>query len=323
MTGERDLRSEDRQLLLDAIMAAQDALVICYTGADEHTGAPRPPAVPLDEVLDAVSRTAGEVPAEVRAQVLTRHPLQPYDARNFHADGPAESAAPTFSFDRTAEAGALAALGERHVGPILPVDAADAAEHKAPAADLNLADLKAFFAHPVRAFLRNRLQIGVPLEQEETLNAIPIELDALAKWDVGDRLLREVVAGRDPVGLMTAEQLRGTLPPGQLGDVDFRRITTEVQALVNQTDALRDGTPRTIDVSIELGNGRLLTGTVAGVFGTRIVSVGYSSLRAKQRSDVVAGSARSDGGVSRRALDRARGRQGPRRAHPRSCRTAR
>lgn len=280
MTGERDLRSEDRQLLLDAIMAAQDALVICYTGADEHTGAPRPPAVPLDEVLDAVSRTAGEVPAEVRAQVLTRHPLQPYDARNFHASG-LQSAAPTFSFDRTAEAGALAALGERHVVPSFL--STPLKPSKSPAADLNLADLKAFFSHPVRAFLRNRLQIGVPMEQEETLNAIPIELDALAKWDVGDRLLREVVAGRDPVGLMTAEQLRGTLPPGQLGDVDFRRITTEVQALVNQTDALRKGTPRTIDVSIELGNGRLLTGTVAGVFGTRIVSVGYSSLRARQR----------------------------------------
>ncbi|NKE29713.1 exodeoxyribonuclease V subunit gamma, partial [Mycobacterium tuberculosis] len=38
MTGERDIRSEDRQLLLDAIGAATQTLVITYTGADERTG---------------------------------------------------------------------------------------------------------------------------------------------------------------------------------------------------------------------------------------------------------------------------------------------
>ena len=56
--GERDPRSEDRQLFLDAICAAEDHLVITYTGADERTGAPVPPAVPLGELLDALDRTA-------------------------------------------------------------------------------------------------------------------------------------------------------------------------------------------------------------------------------------------------------------------------
>ena len=38
MTGERDIRSEDRQLLLDAIGAATEKLVITYTGANEYSG---------------------------------------------------------------------------------------------------------------------------------------------------------------------------------------------------------------------------------------------------------------------------------------------
>jgi exonuclease V gamma subunit len=58
VTGERDVRSEDRQLLLDAILAAQEHLVITYTGADPHSGARRPPAVPLGELLDALDATA-------------------------------------------------------------------------------------------------------------------------------------------------------------------------------------------------------------------------------------------------------------------------
>ena len=53
MTGERDIRSEDRQLLLDAIGAATGNLVITYTGANEYSGQRRPPAVPLAELLDA------------------------------------------------------------------------------------------------------------------------------------------------------------------------------------------------------------------------------------------------------------------------------
>jgi exodeoxyribonuclease V gamma subunit len=327
MTGERDQRSEDRQLLLDAIMSARDGLVICYTGADEHTGAIRPPAVPVDEILDAVSRTTSADPLSARDHVLTRHPLQPHDARNFRPDGIRPSPY-AFSFDHSAVAGGRAGAGERRpvpaflptpLPPMFARSSGRADPHRADPhrADLNLADLKAFLAHPVRGFLRHRLQVGVPLERDVLLNSIPVELDALEKWDIGDRLLREVVAGRDPVGLMTAEQLRGTLPPGQLGDADFRRITADVQALVDQTAPLRVGSSRAIDVSIDLGGGRLLTGTVSGVYGSRIVSVGYSSLRAKQRLmswlDLVALSAGfPDQSWTAHAVGKARG--GPTRA---------
>ncbi len=52
--GERDVRSEDRQLFLDAIMSASERLVITYTGFNESTGRSRPPSVPLREFLDVV-----------------------------------------------------------------------------------------------------------------------------------------------------------------------------------------------------------------------------------------------------------------------------
>ena len=51
LTGERDPRSEDRQLLLDATLAATETLVITYTGANEFSGQDRPPAVPVGELL--------------------------------------------------------------------------------------------------------------------------------------------------------------------------------------------------------------------------------------------------------------------------------
>ena len=83
------------------MLAARETLVITYTGANEHSGAARPPAVPLGELLDALDRTTA---APVRDSVLVRHPLQPYDARNFER-GRLREPGP-FSFDAAALAGA-------------------------------------------------------------------------------------------------------------------------------------------------------------------------------------------------------------------------
>lgn len=269
LTGERDARSEDRQLLLDAVLAATERLVITYSGADEQSGARRPPAVPLGEILDAADRTTA---APVRDRVETRHPLQPYDARNFAPERP-------FSFDAAALAGARSAWSVRRepppllTGPLPP----------RPREDVSLQDLKAFLAHPVRTFLRERLDVATPFEPDDLADAIPVTLDSLEKWQVGDRLLRELLAGQDPVAVMTAEQLAGTLPPGGLGRAALNEVVEECQRLWARTVDVRQGERRSVDVDVDLGDGRRLTGTVPGVYGSRVVSLGYSRLNYRQR----------------------------------------
>ncbi|MEI5673160.1 MULTISPECIES: exodeoxyribonuclease V subunit gamma [unclassified Nocardioides] len=269
LTGERDARSEDRQLLLDAVMAATEALVITYTGADEQSGARRPPAVPLGEILDAADRTTA---APVREQVLTRHPLQPYDARNFARPRP-------FSFDTAALAGARSAWSVRHEPP--PLISAPLPER--PRDDVSLQELRGFLGHPVRAFLRERLDVAAPFEPDDLADAIPVTLDSLDKWKVGDHLLSELLAGQDAAAVMTAEQLRGTLPPGALGTSALTDVVEECQRLWARSAQVREGERRSVDVDVDLGDGRRLTGTVAGVYGTRVVSLGYSRLKARQR----------------------------------------
>ncbi len=279
MTGERDVRSEDRQLLLDAVQAAGERLVVTCTGADEHTGAPRPPAVPLGEILDALDRTAA---APVRDHVLVRHPLQPHDARNFDPAGGLEPGRRrAFSFDASARAGAQAAAEAAPGATAEPFLTAPLPPRREQ--EVSLAELKQFFDHPARVFLRSRLGVSTPLPADEVSDAIPVDLDALELWGVGDRLLREVVAGADPVAVMTAEQLRGTLPPGGLGTRALETVAEESQRLYARTTDLRSPPARSVDVEVDLGGGRRLTGTVTGVHGTRVVSLGYSRLKARQR----------------------------------------
>ena len=79
MTGERDIRSEDRQLLLDAIGAATEKLVITYTGANEYSGQQRPPPCRWSNCSTPSTSPRRQ---KVRGTIVVEHPLQPFDIRN-------------------------------------------------------------------------------------------------------------------------------------------------------------------------------------------------------------------------------------------------
>jgi exodeoxyribonuclease V gamma subunit len=272
MTGERDIRSEDRQLLLDAICAATETLVITYTGADEHTGAPRPPSVPVAELLDALDRTTQQ---PVRERILVEHPLQPFDIRNV-TPGELVPGRP-FTFDPAALVAARAAAGDRHPRPSfftgpLPGPAQD---------DVALADLVAFFRDPIKGFFR-ALDYALPWEVDEVKDEMPVEIDNLEQWASGDRMLRDMLRGMDPGRATEAEWRRGTLPPGQLGWRKAKEIRAQAAALAAEALRLRGGASDAYDVDVPLDDRRRLTGTVSPVFGTRTVSVTYSRLGGKR-----------------------------------------
>ncbi len=282
LAGERDRRSEDRQLLLDAVLAAQEHLVVIYTGADERTNSVRAPAVPLGEILDVVDATVrihDQRPA--REQVVVHHPLQPFDARNFQA-GALGAAAHPFSFDRSALAGAVNAIRRREpVGSFLT--GALPAPETAREATLELDALIGFLEHPVRGFLRQRLGVTAAGESDELDDSLTTDLGGLDRWAIGDRWLRARLAGAEEQACTQAEWRRGELPPGALGQrllVEVREIS---EAILAAGAADRIGPARSVDVAVPLPSGRLLVGTVGGVHGDVVSRTVYSNLAAKHR----------------------------------------
>ncbi|OCB37856.1 exodeoxyribonuclease V subunit gamma [Mycobacterium malmoense] len=271
MTGERDIRSEDRQLLLDAIGAATEKLVITYTGANEYSGQPRPPAVPLAELLDTLDITTA---GRVRDRIVVAHPLQPFDIRNVIPGGLVPGV--PFSFDPTVLRAARAATGERGEkprfisGPLPPP----------PAGDVILADLVGFFKDPVKGFFR-ALEFTLPRDVDGVQDAMPVDLDGLEEWTVGDRMLGDILRGWTPDDARQAEWRRGTLPPGQLGWRTATDIRDQAALLAAAAREHRGPDASAYDVDIDLGSGRRLTGTVSPVYGDRLVSVTYSKLDGK------------------------------------------
>lgn len=276
LTGERDVRSEDRQLLLDAVMSATEHLVITYAGADEVSGRTRPPAVPLGELLDALDLTAGGA-SEAAA---TRHPLQAFDARNFRPGG--LGAPGVFSFDPAARD---AALRSRETAVEVP-RIADLELPPMPTGDVDLAQLGAFLRHPVREFCRRRLDLEVFETDDEVLDTMPVELDNLQLWGVGDRMLRDRLHGVSAPDALHMEWRRGILPPGRLGWRRAQEISGIVEAIAAVGFASREHRPGdSRDVDIDLRDGRRLRGTVADLYGDRVVSVSYSSIGPRHQLD--------------------------------------
>lgn len=270
MTGERDIRSEDRQLLLDAIGAATQTLVITYTGADERTGQPRPPAVPLAELLDALDQTTS---APVRERILVTHPLQPFDRKNVTP-------------------GAL--LGAAvHVRP--------RRARRRPGRRREALSTNGFHLRSAARTTRGRRDAGGParLLQGSGQGVLPGAglHAALGRrhrrgLDTGPgRRLGRVDGGRADVARhaprpaprrrrslrMASRHVAARAPRRATGEGNRNRARDLAAAAL----AHRDGHGQAHDVDVDLGDGRRLSGTVTPVFGGRTVSVTYSKLAPK------------------------------------------
>jgi exodeoxyribonuclease V gamma subunit len=273
--GDRNPRTEDRQMLLDALLAATDRLIVTYTGKDERTNTPRPPAVPVGELLDTIAATVqtGD------AGVVVAHPLQPFDPHNFIRGALVPER--NWSFDAVTLEGARAlTLPRAQPGPFLakPLEPVTA-----PVIEID--DLVRFGRHPVRAFLRRRLRISVADYSDEIADDLSVELDGLGKWGVGQRLLDARLAGIDGRTAILAEIARGTLPPGVLGQPVIDAVFPIVGAIVAEAEqrVAATGATASIDVRVHLPDGRLLSGTVPDVSGDVLRTVTYSRIAAKHR----------------------------------------
>ncbi|WP_081596454.1 exodeoxyribonuclease V subunit gamma, partial [Cellulomonas massiliensis] len=284
LVGERDPRAEDRQLFLDAVTSATEHLVVLYSGFDERTGAARPPAVPVAELLDAVdAAVAAPGGAPARDRLVVRHPLQTSDARNFAPGALGRDGA--FSFDALRYRAAVRAQDPRTgppaflPAPLPPVD-------DGPDADRDGLDLDAVvdvLEHPVRGFVRRRLGVVLPGETDDLDDRIPLTLDPLQGWAVGDHLLAALLAGADPARAADAERRRGRIPPLALGSSVLEDVRGRVALVAEAAAGHLVGPAETLDARVPLPDGRTLTGTVVGVHGDAIVRAVFSRLGPKHR----------------------------------------
>ncbi len=284
--GDRDPRTEDRQLLLDAVLAAGDHLVLTTSTRDPRTNEARPLAVPVEELLDvadACATTADGRP--VREAVARRHPIQPFSPAAHDAEDP-------WGFVPARLDAARALLAARPAPPAGPSWAGflpGPLPHR-PEPVVDLDELVRFLQHPARELCRQRLEMETWDDDSSLDDEVPYVLDGLGAWGVGDRMLAGRRAGRGPGEVLEAERRRGLLPPGELGERELRRVTAAVDDVLDRVERLGlGGVPgaRDVDVVVPTPDGeRRVVGTVPGIHddeAPRLGRVSFSRIKPKDR----------------------------------------
>jgi len=141
--------------------------------------------------------------------------------------------------------------------------------------------LLAFLDSPAKHFLRTRLGLRFFDEEEPVADRLPLELDALAKWHVGDRVLQCLLTGLDLDAVVTAERLRGEVPVGPLGDPTMQAIGATAAKIAGAASALRTAAPTEQSINLGLTSGQQLTGVIPDIYGQKLVIATYSKLKPK------------------------------------------
>ena len=291
--GDRDVRHEDRFAFLEALLAARRCFLVTYTGRGPRDDAPIPPSVLVDELKDYLRRRFPGAPVE------TRHPLQPFSPRYFVAGagepgrtagraaggagqeavcetanetdsdtagrtsgyGPEEgqAAEDLFSYSRGMCEAAKAMRGRGKVADPPERFAVALSEPEESRRCVALADLVAFFANPVRFFLRDRL--GARLEAGDAAldDEEPFEIEGLERYRLRSGIWEQVRAGTAPERSAALLQGSGRLPHAGLGLVVHEREREEAEQLERQLARYRaalEAPPR--DVDFELGGFRVV-----------------------------------------------------------------
>lgn len=266
--GDRDARSEYQAQLLDAVMSAQERLVICSTGFDIRTGAEVSPPSALSELVDALEGLTG------RAFSVVNHPRQNWSEMNFVVH-PEVTERP-WSHDRSAVEAAIARRYQRNGQSKLPL---------LPERDLGavtVADLRDALSRPVRTFCDDRLHLATFRESDRDISSnIPLSLDGLDRFSLRNGMMSAALQGGRPEDWVAYLVASGDVPPGVYGATSLQQAQDESGAIVSA--ATSDGVELplvTTSIDVRLGEtdgARGVSGVVDSLYGSVLLDIAASS----------------------------------------------
>ncbi|MBL8727597.1 MAG: exodeoxyribonuclease V subunit gamma [Planctomycetes bacterium] len=240
--GDRSARLDDRQLFLDALLAAREALHLTYVGRSQKDESPCAPSVVVAELLDHLDRTCTTTTGAPRDRVLVRHPLQPW-SRRYRTGGDPR----LFTYargDAPGTPGEPLPAPPFVTGPVEPP-----ADLLAP--ELPFQRLSDFWHHPCRFHLREVLRLRFPRRADAEQETEPFAIGPLDRWQLQDPAVRTARRGDPPpVDALAAARAAGRLPVGGLGALAFAPVQAETAAFLRRIEDFRSDQRRVLRVAV-------------------------------------------------------------------------
>jgi exodeoxyribonuclease V gamma subunit len=224
--GDRQRRSDDRNVFLDHLVATTDVLHLSYTGFNDRTNAALPPSVLVAELLDLLVpavRAPGELVENARRRIVVVHPLQPFSPTCFDPSEPRR---------QSHNAGLAGALRMRANNPAAverePVFF-DAPIQDAAAwpATLPITTLAAFYRGPARVLLEQTLGLRFDRAEADLPVIEPLSEEQESHRHLERQLLDAALAGIGPAALQAYTAALPDLPAGRLGRVAAQQMIAE------------------------------------------------------------------------------------------------
>jgi exodeoxyribonuclease V gamma subunit len=266
--GDRSTRDDDRYLFLEALLSARKIFYVSYVGQSIKDNSTLPPSVLVSELLDYLAEEA------TTESWITKHRLQPFNADYFRGDER------LFSYSAENCHASDVARGARSDPP--PFLSAPIAEPEEEWRVVDISKLIAFFRNPAQFFLRERLGITLPHEQNPLEDREPFALGPLTKYTIQERLLRRSLAGADLEDEYQLVRAAGQLPPGDAGVAQYRETCREVDEFATLVSAHSAGEPLpAVGINFVL-EPWTITGQVEDLRQTGLVRYGLTRLKAKE-----------------------------------------
>lgn len=267
--GDRNIRDGDRALFLEALLSARDVFYLSGVGQSLRDNEPLPPSVLVSELLDYVAASF-DVAIE---HFVIKHPLQAFSPRNFQNSGRLFS----YSTDNCA-AGIVSEKDRREAPPFF--DQA-LSEPEKEWREVEMAKLVEFFSHPAKFFVRRRLGIELPREEDEREDREPFALHSLDRYGIEQQLLDDALDGVGPESALASVRATGVLPPGGTGGLIFNELCANVATFadaIHEQVAVQAQPPVTIRAGI--GDFRL-SGRIDRVRGDTLLHYRLTRLKPK------------------------------------------
>jgi len=243
--GDESCRDDDRFLFLESLLACRERFYVSYIGQSIKDNSARPPSVVVCELVDFITHRfrllGGPDEAEMLGdELVTTHRLHAFSPAYFLETN--EKSRRLFSYSPAlAKVGALISDPEQRE-KLAPFYIADPAKISPPPKTVQLKDLQSFFQNPSRYFLKHCLQIRFPEERETLAEEEPFALDALARYQCKEQVIKARLAGKS-INLSNQWRGAGTLPPGMLGSMTAKSLRAEANQIIEAYDAIVAGKP--------------------------------------------------------------------------------
>ncbi len=213
----------DRYLFLEALLSARQYFIMSYLGYSEVDFKEQIPALLVTEMLNYLDQSyiiQGEPPSK---HCLFQHPFHAFDARYFEPGSQLKS----YSQSQYRAALAYYHLAKKEPYHFLPACTILTPKNMSGEICINLSDLSAFAANPLKTYFNKRLGIYLSREEDRIINheesLLPsyLEFDRLKK--IGLKLPFEDVVSE-------AERMK-LLPPRIFKDVTIETLREKIEEL--------------------------------------------------------------------------------------------